>query len=110
MRETLSPSARKVQEALRTAGFSYEVQVLKQTTRTAAEAARAVGCRVEQIVKSLIFRGAESGQPVLVIAAGANRVNEARIAEYLGERIERADPDFVRETTGYAIGGVPPLG
>jgi prolyl-tRNA editing enzyme YbaK/EbsC (Cys-tRNA(Pro) deacylase) len=110
MCETLSPSAQKVQDALAAAGFPYPVQELEQTTRSAAEAARAVGCAVAQIAKSLVFRGAESGRPVLVIASGPNRVNEARIAAELGEPVERADPDFVREHTGFVIGGVPPLG
>jgi prolyl-tRNA editing enzyme YbaK/EbsC (Cys-tRNA(Pro) deacylase) len=78
--------------------------------RTAQDAARAVGCEVGQIAKSLIFRAERSGRAVLVITSGANRVNEARIAELLGEPIVKADPAFVRERTGYAIGGVPPIG
>lgn len=110
MSETLGASARKVQDALSAAGFDYHVVVMEHTTRTAAEAAEAMGCTVAQIAKSLVFRGRESGKPVLVIASGPNRVNEKRIAEYLGETIERADADFVREHTGFAIGGVPPLG
>jgi prolyl-tRNA editing enzyme YbaK/EbsC (Cys-tRNA(Pro) deacylase) len=65
---------------------------------------------VEQIAKSLVFRGASTGRPVLVVASGANRVDEARLAALLGEPIDKADADFVRQDTGYAIGGVPPLG
>jgi Cys-tRNA(Pro) deacylase len=110
MQETLSSSARKVQDALAAAGFDYQVVEMEQTTRTAAEAAEAMGCTVAQIAKSLVFRGRESGKPVLVIASGPNRVNEKRIAEHLGEKIERADADYVREHTGFAIGGIPPLG
>ena len=106
----LSPSAQKVQDALIARGFPHEVVELESSTRTAAEAAQAIGCRVEQIVKSLVFRGRTSGAPVLVIASGTNRVNERRIAEYLGEPIEKADANFVREQTGFAIGGVPPIG
>jgi prolyl-tRNA editing enzyme YbaK/EbsC (Cys-tRNA(Pro) deacylase) len=69
-----------------------------------------VGCQLGQIAKSLVFKGRESGNPVLVIASGSNRVNEKGMAMLLGEPIERATPDFVRERTGFAIGGVPPVG
>jgi prolyl-tRNA editing enzyme YbaK/EbsC (Cys-tRNA(Pro) deacylase) len=106
----LSPRARQVQEALAARGFANEVVELPDTTRSAAEAAAAVGCRVEQIVKSLVFRGTETGRPLLVIAGGANRVDEARVAELVGEPVERPDADFVRARTGFSIGGVPPLG
>lgn len=86
-----------------------------ETTRTAAEAAAAIGCTVSQIAKSLVFKTALTERPVLVIASGTNRVDEKRVAELLageidGERIERPDADFVRARTGYAIGGVAPIG
>jgi len=81
-----------------------------QTTRSAQEAARAVGCEVGQIAKSLVFRGAASQQAILVITSGANRVNEAALARVIGEPILKADADFVRVNSGYAIGGVPPVG
>ena len=110
MSSGLSGSARRVQDALREKGFGFEVVELPQSTRSAAEAAQAVGCQVAQIAKSLVFRGTESGRPVLVIASGANRVNERRLGELIGERIAKADADFVREATGFAIGGVPPVG
>jgi Cys-tRNA(Pro) deacylase len=110
MSQPLSPSAQKVQDALAAQGVSLQVMELPASTRTAQEAARAVGCEVGQIVKSLVFKGQDSGSPVLVIASGANRVNEAKLAEKLGERPVKADPDFVRQHTGFAIGGVPPLG
>ena len=106
----LSGSARRVQEALRAQGFDCEVVELPRSTRSAVEAAQAVGCRVEQIAKSLVFKGAESGRPVLVIASGGNRVDERRLGELLGERVAKADAEFVREATGFAIGGVPPVG
>ena len=106
----LQPSARKVQEALAAAGFSNRVVELPDSTRSAAEAAAAVGCSVAQIAKSLVFRGATSGRAVLVIASGAHRVDEARLAAELGEGVEKADAEFVREQTGFAIGGVPPVG
>jgi prolyl-tRNA editing enzyme YbaK/EbsC (Cys-tRNA(Pro) deacylase) len=106
----LSPSAQKVQDALKGSGYDYRVQELPNSTRTAAEAAEAIGCQVDQIVKSLIFRARQSGKAVLVATSGSNRVNEKGLAARLGEPIERASPDFVRQQTGYAIGGVPPLG
>lgn len=106
----LKPSAQKVQDALATAGFSNRVVELPDSTRSAAEAAAALGCTVGQIAKSLVFRGATSGRAVLVIASGAHRVDEARLAAELGEGIGKADAEFVREQTGFAIGGVPPVG
>ena len=108
--EELSNSARKVQEALQAGGFASEVVELADSTRTAKEAAQAVGCQVGQIVKSLIFKGKESGKPILVVASGSNRVNEKRLGELAGEKIEKADAQFVRQHTGYAVGGVPPIG
>jgi Cys-tRNA(Pro) deacylase len=108
--EGLSNSARKVQEALQAGGFASEVVELADSTRTAKEAAQAVGCQVGQIVKSLIFKGKESGKPMLVVASGSNRVNEKRLGELAGEKIEKADAQFVRQHTGYAVGGVPPIG
>ncbi len=81
-----------------------------QTTRSAQEAADAIGCTVAQIAKSLVFKGRETGHAILVIASGRNRVNEAAIAALIGEKIEKPDADFVRAQTGFAIGGVPPLG
>jgi len=105
----MSKSALRVQEALASAGLSARVVELPQSTRTAADAAKAIGCEVGQIAKSLVFR-AKSGDPVLVIASGTNRVNESTIASAIGEPIRKADAEFVRERTGYAIGGVPPVG
>ncbi len=106
----LKESAKRVQDALAARGFVFEVREFPQGTRTAAEAAAAIGCEVAQIAKSLVFRARESGRPVLVIASGANRVDEQAVAALIGEKIGRADADFVRATTGFAIGGVPPLG
>ena len=105
----LSPSAQKVQDALRALGFDLTVIEHSESTRTAQEAAERVGVTLGQIVKSLIFKGKTSSKPILVLTSGANRVNEKRIKEYAGEKIERADADFVRAVTGYAIGGVPPI-
>ena len=106
----LKESARRVQEALAAKGFDFRVREFPAGTRTSAEAAAAIGCKIGQIAKSLIFRAKQTGRPVLVIASGANRVDEKAVAALLGERIGRADADFVREATGFAIGGVPPLG
>lgn len=100
----------RVREALRKRGVGAEVVELSETARSAQDAADALGVRVEQIVKSLVFRAAESGRPVLVLAGGANRVDERRVSELLGEPIGKADAAFVREKTGFAIGGVPPVG
>ncbi len=111
----LHPSARRVQALLRAAGHSGEVVEFAETTRTSAEAAAAIGCDVAQIAKSLIFRARPSDRPVLVIASGRNRVNEKLVvqqlvAKGLGEGLARADADFVRDKTGFAIGGVAPIG
>ena len=110
METPLSPSVQKVQDAIKGLEFSIEVVELEATTRTSADAAQAVGCNVGQIAKSLIFQGTISHRPILVIASGSNRVNEKRIAEMISESIGKADADFVRQHTGFAIGGVPPVG
>jgi prolyl-tRNA editing enzyme YbaK/EbsC (Cys-tRNA(Pro) deacylase) len=107
---TLSPSAQKIQDQLKELGFNYAVIEHAESTRTAQEAADRAGCELGQIVKSLIFKGQESGKPILVLTSGANRVDEKRISGYAGEPIGRADADFVRAVTGFAIGGVPPFG
>ncbi|GAA4252799.1 YbaK/EbsC family protein [Azospirillum formosense] len=106
----LSPSAQRVQALLDGFGHGHSVVEHEGSTRTSEDAANAVGCAVTQIAKSLIFRAKDSGRPVLVVASGANRVDEKAVGRLIGERIERADPDFVRESTGFAIGGVPPIG
>ncbi|MBN2550468.1 MAG: YbaK/EbsC family protein [Anaerolineales bacterium] len=110
MNQELSPSARKVQEALQILGMSLQVVELPGSTRTAVEAAQAVGCQVGQIVKSIIFKAKRSQRAILVIASGPNRVDERRIERLIGEPLGKADADFVREQTGFVIGGVPPLG
>lgn len=108
-KEKLSNNAKKVQAALAAFGLDLVVVEFPESTRTAQEAANAIGCSVEQIVKSLVFQRQPSGHPVLIAASGGNRVNEKRIKEILGEKIVRADAVFVKEVTGYPIGGVPPL-
>ena len=107
---TLSPTAQKFQNLLNELGYAYSVIEHAESTRTAQEAADRAGCELGQIVKSLIFKGKDSGKPILILASGPNRVNEKQIGEYAGEAIGKADADFVRTTTGFAIGGVPPVG
>jgi prolyl-tRNA editing enzyme YbaK/EbsC (Cys-tRNA(Pro) deacylase) len=107
MKPAESPSALKVQAAL---GDRFQVLEFDASTRTAADAAAAIGCEVAQIAKSLIFRGGTSGLALLIIASGVDRVDEKKAAAAVGEAIARADADFVREATGFAIGGVPPVG
>lgn len=107
--------AERFGDALARLGLANRVVTFDRTTRTAEEAAAAIGCTVAQIAKSLVFRTAESARPVLVVASGSNRVDEKRLGRMLthrigGERILRADADFVRARTGYAIGGVAPIG
>jgi prolyl-tRNA editing enzyme YbaK/EbsC (Cys-tRNA(Pro) deacylase) len=108
--EQLSPSAQKIQNLLNSLGYGYTVIEHAESTRTAQEAADRAGCQLGQIVKSLIFRGKASGKPILVLTSGSNRVDEKRISGYSAESISRADADFVRTVTGFAIGGVPPIG
>jgi prolyl-tRNA editing enzyme YbaK/EbsC (Cys-tRNA(Pro) deacylase) len=108
--KTLSRAAQSVQDALVARGMETRVVELSSSTRTAEDAARTIGCQVAQIVKSLIFRTKDTGRPILVLASGVNRVNEKAIAAQVGEKIAKADADFTREVTGFAIGGIPPVG
>jgi prolyl-tRNA editing enzyme YbaK/EbsC (Cys-tRNA(Pro) deacylase) len=110
MTNQLSKSAQRVQDALDRQGRTFQVVELPESTRTAVEAARAVGCQLGQIVKSLVFKAKRSQRPVLVIASGSNRVDERKIEALIGEPLGKADADFVRTSTGFAIGGVPPVG
>ena len=110
MNTSLSPSARKVQQALQALGLDLQVVELPGSTRTALEAAQAVGCQVGQIVKSLIFKAKRSQRPILVVASGQNRVDDRLVEALIGEPLGKADADFVREHTGFVIGGVPPVG
>ena len=106
----LPPAAQRIQDALDERGHSGRVRECPEGTRTVLDAAAAIGCTVAQIAKSLLFRAPQSDRPVLVIASGVNRVDERRIAAALGEPIGKADAAFVRDRTGFVIGGVPPLG
>jgi prolyl-tRNA editing enzyme YbaK/EbsC (Cys-tRNA(Pro) deacylase) len=106
----LPAAAKRVEAAALAAGLTIEVRTMPASTRTAAEAAAAVEAGVGQIVKSLIFKGKATGRPYLFLVSGTNRVNEQAVAETLGEPITRPDAEFVRAETGFAIGGIPPLG
>ncbi len=107
MKPASAPSALKVQAVL---GDTFQVLEFDASTRTAIDAAQVIGCTVDQIAKSLIFRVKSSDRSVLVVMRGAHRADEKRVAQELGEEIGRADANFVRERTGSAIGGVPPVG
>ncbi len=103
-------SADRVRQALAALGHTPDIKEFSATTRTSAEAAAAIGCTVAQIAKSLVFRAVGSNRAVLVIASGVNRVDEKLVAAALGERIAKADAIFVRDKTGFSIGGVAPVG
>ena len=110
MRDSLPTAAKRVEAAAHALGLHIEIRTMPARTRTAVDAAAAVQIGVGQIVKSLIFKGKITGRPYLFLASGTNRVNEQAVAERLGEPITRPDADFVRAETGFAIGGIPPLG
>jgi Cys-tRNA(Pro) deacylase len=107
----MHPSAQKVADAARALGLSVEVVEFEETTRTAQDAAHAIGCQVAQIVKSLLF--VVDGQPVMALVSGVNRLDERKLAALRGvgrKQVERADADTAKAATGFSIGGVPPFG
>jgi prolyl-tRNA editing enzyme YbaK/EbsC (Cys-tRNA(Pro) deacylase) len=106
----IPPAAQRVQDAARKLGLDVTAREMAESTRTAEDAAAACGVTVGQIVKSLVFVGAQSGRPYLLLVSGSNRVNEAGVAAHLGEALKRPDGRSVRDMTGFAIGGIPPLG
>ena len=106
----MSKSLRRVEAALHKAGLSVQIRETDDSARTAEGAAAAVGCEVDQIAKSIIFRGEESGHVVLFLTAGGNRVDPARATEIAGQPLGKADADLIRAETGFAIGGVAPVG
>ncbi len=105
-----SASVERVRRALAEAGVVTEIVELPGAARTAKAAAEFLGCEVAQIANSLVFRGAASGEPILVMSSGARRVEPSLLAAAAGEGVDKADAQFVRERTGFAIGGVPPAG
>jgi prolyl-tRNA editing enzyme YbaK/EbsC (Cys-tRNA(Pro) deacylase) len=112
MTAPLSASAQLFQDHLTVRGFNNQVVEMPASTRTSAEAAAAIGCTVAQIAKSIIFRSESEGSDcaIMVVASGINRVDEKKVQALIGSRVKKADADFVRQETGYAIGGVPPTG
>ncbi|MEM7428395.1 MAG: YbaK/EbsC family protein [Pseudomonadota bacterium] len=108
--DELPRAALRVAEALRAKGLEATIRQMPSSTRTAEEAAQACGCEVGQIIKSLVFQGAVSGRPYLLLVSGKNRVNEKTVGRLIGEKLKRPDAHFVRDVTGFAIGGIPPLG
>ncbi|MPV60541.1 cys-tRNA(pro)/cys-tRNA(cys) deacylase [Burkholderia sp. HI2761] len=107
--DSLPDSARRVALLLRERGHEKGIVMLAETGKTSAEAAAGLGCSVAQIAKSILFRRQADGAPVLVVASGVNRVDEKKVAAQVGP-VGRADAKFVRDHTGYAIGGVCPIG
>ncbi len=108
--QNLTTSVQQVQEKLLELGHPNEVVKLTDSARTAQEAADALECEVAQIAKSIIFKLKSTNQPLLVVASGVNHIDEKLIAKILNDKLGKADADFVRESTGFVIGGVPPLG
>ncbi len=108
--DELPKSARRVEQAVGDLGLAARIVCHAVTSRTAEDAAAACQCDVGQIIKSMIFQGKESGAPYLILVSGRNRVNEKAVTKVVGEPLTRPDAKFVREVTGYAIGGIPPVG
>ena len=106
----MSKSVKRVARAASDLGYAIDIVRMGETTRTAEDAARACGCDVGQIVKSLIFKGRDSGDLILLLVSGANQADLSRAATAVGEPLERADASEVRARTGFAIGGVSPIG
>lgn len=106
----MSKSVARVRAALNRAGLSVDILERADSTRTAADAARAAGCAVDQIAKSIIFRGEETGHVVLFLTAGGNRVDPAKATAVAGQPLGKADAALIRDETGFAIGGVAPVG
>ncbi len=106
----MSKSLRRVQSALEAAGLVADIRETDDSARTAEGAAAAVGCEVDQIAKSIIFRGEDTGHVVLFLTAGGNRVDPAKATEIAGQKLGKADADLIRAETGFAIGGVAPVG
>lgn len=110
MNNPLKKSSQRIQDILEEYNLNAKVIEFKELTRTSQEAASVIGCEVGQIAKTLIFKGKTTGQPICIIASGKNRVDEKKIIQYVGEEIEKPSADYVLKHTGFAIGGVPPIG
>jgi prolyl-tRNA editing enzyme YbaK/EbsC (Cys-tRNA(Pro) deacylase) len=110
MTTTVPTSQQRVEAALLAAGLAFDVKVFPSGTKTAADAAAAIGCSVAEIAKSIVLRAVESDRVVVAVTSGTNRVDERRLADVVGEHLSKADAEFVRRKTGFAIGGVAPIG
>jgi len=109
--EQNNSSARgRVEAVLAAAGVDVDIRVFPAGTRTAADAAAAIGCQVAEIAKSIVLRAAKTGDVVVIVTSGSNRVDEGKVARHLGQPVARADADFVKARTGFTIGGVAPVG
>ena len=106
----MSKSLKRVVADAERLGIAISVLKMDVSTKTAQEAADAIGATIDQIAKSIIFRGEKSGQPLLYLTAGSNRVDPDKAAAVAGEPLGKADAAFIRESTGFAIGGVSPIG
>jgi prolyl-tRNA editing enzyme YbaK/EbsC (Cys-tRNA(Pro) deacylase) len=102
--------AQFIQQLLLNESIDSEVVELPKSTRTVKDAALAIGCSESQIAKSIMFMTVQTGQLILVVACGTNRINEKRISQQISEPVKQARADLIREQTGYSIGGVPPCG
>jgi prolyl-tRNA editing enzyme YbaK/EbsC (Cys-tRNA(Pro) deacylase) len=110
MNQSLSKSAKSLQSTLKKHGLDCKVIEIASSARTAQDAANSIGCTIAQVVKSLIFKTITTNKPVLVLASGLNKVNEKVIESYTSEPIVKADAKFTKDITGFAIGGIPPVG
>jgi prolyl-tRNA editing enzyme YbaK/EbsC (Cys-tRNA(Pro) deacylase) len=108
--QDLPRSAKRVLQAAEVLGLAIRITTMAGSTRTAEDAAAACGCMVGQIVKSLVFKAADDARPILLLVSGSNRVDEDRVGEIVGCALIRPDARFVRDQTGFAIGGIPPFG
>lgn len=106
---TLSKNAKKIQEFLALSNLPLKVIELPNSTHTAQDAANVIGCEIAHIVKSLIFYNKRTGEPLLILVSGKNRVNEVKISSIVGDPIAKANAEYAREVTGFVIGGIPPL-
>jgi len=110
MKAAQHPRAISFQNIISDFGLSHQVLEFEESTHSAQDAADAIGCKLGQIVKSIVFKGTQSGNPIVVLTCGDNLVDIEKIRKIANEDLEKANAEFVRESTGYSIGGVPPFG
>ena len=108
--QDLPAESKKIQNWLKNRGFDYQVIMLEDSARSAKEAADALKCQVEQIAKSIVLRAEKSNKPVLAIVGGANKIDMEKLSLMVGEKVVKADADYVKEVSGFSIGGIPPIG